>query len=149
MKYFSLIFSILVIILLSACGGNGSESYAEVISTPPLNGIFSQNNDTLKVTAKTDNFGKTIDFDITATRTETVKTIFNEALLIDQSSKMEHYRLKNWISADSSYVAYELINFTYYFENDSWTVADTIIITDHNATLPKFTNLGGTYNRVN
>ncbi|MFT6716567.1 MAG: hypothetical protein ACJA0Q_001211 [Saprospiraceae bacterium] len=155
MKYSSLILSFLAIVFLSACGDSitgskvdGEEQGEETSMTLNLEGIFIQNNDTLRVVTIMDNFGKSIGFDITATREETVKAVSTEAPLVDQSSKMEHYRLKNWISGDSAYVAYELIDFTFNFDNDNWTIADTVVITDHDAPLPFFTDLSGTYLRV-
>lgn len=150
MKYSSLILSFLAVAFLTSCSdsSNGTSVQEESKITSALDGIFAQNKDSLHIISKEDSFGKNIDFNLSATRDEAVKVVFNEAPLVDQSSKMEHYRLKSWISGDTSYIAYELIDFTFNFENDSWTVTDTIIITDHNANLPAFTNLGGNYKRV-
>jgi hypothetical protein len=149
MKFRAIVLLYVSFLILFRCG-NSPENSPE---TDPcinlsLNGLFAQGADTLKVVAMSDNFGKTIGFDLNATREESVIHLFNEAILVDKSSKMEHYRLKNWITGDSSFVAYQLLDFTYSFNNKNWTLTDTIIVTDHEATLPNFTALGGVYESV-
>jgi hypothetical protein len=151
MKNTSLILSFLALTFLCSCGdssdgANQIHERAEI--TSQLNGVFLLDNDTLKITTFSDVFGKSIHFDTKATIVGEKKSAFNEASLIDQSTKMEHYRVKKWISGDSIYVAYELLDFTFDFASDSWSVVDTIVITDHSAKVPSIVNLGGTYKRV-
>ena len=151
MKNSSLVLSFLALAFLSSCGDSSegaNQMNEESDKTSQLNGVFLLNNDTLKITTFSDVFGKSINFDTKATTAGAKKSAFNEASLIDQSAKMEHYGVKKWITGDSTYVAYKLLDFTFDFSNDSWSIVDTIVITDHTAKIPSFVNLGGTYKRV-
>lgn len=135
---------------LTGCANSDkSTTVEETISAPSeLNGIFTLKGDTLRINALSDSFGKSIEFELAAHRVEAKKMIFNEAPLLEQSKNMEHYQLKNWITGDTSYVAYELLDFTFNFNEDQWTITDTVIITDQSASLGKFINAGGVYRRV-
>jgi len=149
MKFRAIIILYVSFLILFRCGNspkNSTEAASDINQS--LNGLFVQGADTLKVVALSDQFGKTIDFDLRATRKESVIHLFKEAILIDQSNKMEHYRLKNWITGDSGYVAYQMIDFTFSIVNNHWTLTDTIIVTDREATLPTFTGLGGQYESI-